>query len=46
MIDEELLNLLEPKEYEVEYAKILKRGYFLSSYSPGRKMFKTVNGRK
>ena len=46
LIDEELLNLLEPKEYEVEYAKILKRGYFLSSYSPGRKMFKTVNGRK
>ena len=25
MIDEELLNLLEPKEYEVEYEKILKR---------------------
>ena len=25
MIDEELLNLLEPKEYEAEYEKILKR---------------------
>ena len=25
LIDEELLNLLEPKEYEVEYEKILKR---------------------
>ena len=25
LIDEELLNLLEPKEYEVEYKKILKR---------------------
>ena len=25
MIDERLLNLLEPKEYEVEYEKILKR---------------------
>ena len=25
MIDEELLNLLEPKEYEVEYGKILKK---------------------
>ena len=25
LIDEELLNLLEPKKYEVEYEKILKR---------------------
>ena len=25
LIDEELLNLLEPKEYKVEYEKILKR---------------------
>ena len=25
LIDQELLNLLEPKEYEVEYEKILKR---------------------
>ena len=25
LIDEEFLNLLEPKEYEVEYEKILKR---------------------
>ena len=24
LIDEELLNLLEPKEYEVDYEKILK----------------------
>ena len=25
LIDEELLNLLEPKEYEVEYEKLLKK---------------------
>ena len=28
LIDEELLNLLEPKEYEVEYEKLLKRRIF------------------